>query len=56
MMLQILLECFWLINFKGINSFDYIEQIGSVNKDYTEQVLNEVFAENKMVLSVINTK
>ena len=42
--------------FKGINSFDYIEQIGSVNKDYTEQVLNEVFAENKMVLSVINTK
>ena len=42
--------------FKGIDSFDYIEQIGSVNKDYTEQVLNEVFAENKMVLSVINTK
>ena len=42
--------------FKGINSFDYIEQIGSVNKDYTEQILNEVFAENKMVLSVINSK
>ena len=40
--------------FKGINSFDYIEQIGTVSKEYAEQILNEVFDENKMVLSVVN--
>ena len=38
---------------KGINSFDYIELIDTVNKEYAEQVLKEVFDENKMVLSVI---
>ena len=40
--------------FKGINSFDYIEQIGTVSKEYAEQILNEVFDGNKMVLSVVN--
>ena len=39
--------------FKGINSFDYIELINTVNKEYAEQVLNEVFDENKMVLSIV---
>ena len=42
--------------FKGINSFDYIEQIGSISKQYAEQILNEVFDENKMVLSIVKGK
>ena len=41
--------------FKGINSFEYVEQIGSVNIQYVEQVLKEVFNENKMVLSVVRS-
>ena len=39
--------------FKEINSFDYIEQIMTVNSEYAYQVLNEVFDEKKMVLSII---
>ncbi len=39
--------------FKGINSFDYIEQIMTVNTEYAMQILKEVFDENKMVLSTI---
>ncbi len=40
--------------FKGINSFDYIEQIMTVNTEYAQQVLKEVFNENMMVLSVVS--
>ena len=39
--------------FKGINSFDYLEEIDSVNLDYAKQVLDEVFNEDRMVLSVV---
>ncbi len=39
--------------FKGINSFEYIEQIMLVNKEYAEQILKEVFNENSMVLSIV---
>ena len=39
--------------FKGINSFEYLEQADSVNLDYAKQVLDEVFNEGKMVLSVV---
>ena len=39
--------------FKGINSFDYLEEIDSVNVDYTKQVLEDVFKEESMVLSVV---
>ena len=42
--------------FKGINSFDYLEEISSINLDYVNQVLNEVFDESKMVLSIIRNK
>ena len=42
--------------FKGINTFDYIEKFEQVTKQYTEKVLNEVFSEDKMVLSVIKPK
>ena len=39
--------------FKGINSFDYLEEIDSVNLDYAKQVLDEVFNEDRMVLPVV---
>ena len=39
--------------FKGINSFDYLEEIESVNLEYATQILNEVFCDDKMVLSVV---
>ncbi len=42
--------------FKGINSFDFIELIGSINIDYVNQILNEIFDEKEMVLSVIKSK
>lgn len=41
--------------FKGINSFDYIEEINSINVEYLNQVLKDVFKENKMVLSIIKS-
>ncbi len=42
--------------FKGINSFDYIEQFQTVTAEYTKQILQEVFDEKKCILSVIKTK
>ena len=39
--------------FEGINSFEYIEEVAIINKEYVEQVLNEVFINEKMVLSII---
>ena len=39
--------------FKGINSFDYIDEIESVKVDYVYQVLKETFDDNNMVLSVV---
>lgn len=39
--------------FKGINSFDYIEMHKLVDKEYTEEILNQVFDENKMILSIV---
>lgn len=43
-------------SFKGINSFDYIEKYNTVTKEYTEQILKEIFDEEKMVVSVIKPK
>ena len=42
--------------FKGINSFDYLENHKQVTKEYTEEILNEVFDENKMILSIVKGK
>ncbi|MCI9000203.1 MAG: insulinase family protein [Clostridia bacterium] len=42
--------------FKGINSFDYLEQYRTVTKEYAQQVLNDVFDENKMVVSIVKGK
>ena len=41
---------------KNINSFDYIEKYNEVTKEYTEEVLKNVFKEDNMVMSVINCK
>ena len=43
-------------NFKGINSFDYIEKFNNVTKEFAEQILNEVFKEDKMALSIVRPK
>ena len=42
--------------FKGVNSFDYIENYSQVTKQYTEQILDEVLDKNKMVLSIVKGK
>ena len=39
--------------FKGINSFDYLEEIDAVSYEYTTQVFKELFEEKKMVLSIV---
>ena len=39
--------------FKGINSFDYLEQIQAVNVEYLNQLLKDVFKEEKMILSIV---
>ena len=41
---------------KKLNSFNYIEEYNTVTKEYTEEVLKNVFKEDKMVLSVIKCK
>ena len=38
---------------KEVNSFDYAEEYNQVTKEYTMQILNEVFNEDKIVLSII---
>ena len=39
--------------FKGINSFDYLEEFDSVNIEYVTGVLKDVFKEEKEVISII---
>ena len=39
--------------FKGINSFDYLENVEIVNLEYLNQILKDVFQERKMILSVV---
>ena len=39
--------------FNGINSFDYLEEIEGINVEYLEQILKDVFKEDKMVLSIV---
>ena len=42
--------------FKGINSFDYLEQYNSVSIEYAFSILQEVFDLNKMVISIVKGK
>lgn len=39
--------------FKGVNSFDYLEEYTNVTKEYTEEILKKVFNINKEILSVV---
>lgn len=39
--------------FRDINSFDYFEEFSSINKEYTEKILKELFVDSKKVVSVI---
>ena len=39
--------------FKGINSFDYLNEFEMVNREYAEQVLRKVFDEEKEVISIV---
>lgn len=42
-------------SFKGINSFDYLEEIEGITVEYLEQILKDVFKEEKMVLSIVKS-
>lgn len=42
--------------FKGINSFEYLENYNQITKEYAEQILKEIFKEEKQVLSIIKPK
>ena len=39
--------------FKGVDSFQYLEQMESIHLEDLTQVLEDVFDENKMVLSIV---
>lgn len=39
--------------FKKINSFEYIDEVIEIDKEYVEEILKDVFNEDKMVISVI---
>ena len=41
--------------FKGINSFEYIDEMNSINLDYTKQILEDVFVEKNMILSTVKS-
>ena len=41
--------------FKGINSFDYLEEINTINVEYLNQVLKDVFHKKNMILSVVKS-
>ena len=38
---------------KGIDSFDYLEEIDGVDIDFVNEVLKQYFVDDKMVLSVV---
>ena len=41
---------------KGINSFDYMTKFDEIDTNYLKEILNELFVENNMVMSVIKGK
>ena len=42
--------------FKGVNSFDYIEEYKLITEEYTKQILDEVFVEDNTVISIVKGK
>lgn len=39
--------------FKGVNSFEYLEEYNNVTKEYAESILKEVLSLDKEVLSIV---
>lgn len=44
---------FFADSVKGINSFDYIEKFGEIDKNYTQNLLKNIFEEKNEVFSII---
>lgn len=42
--------------FKGVNSFEYLEEYKHAKLEYTKQILDEVFDEEKTVISIVKNK
>ena len=42
--------------FKGVNSFDYIEEYKQITLEYTYEILKEVFLKDNTVISIIKNK
>lgn len=42
--------------FKGINGFEYLENYNQITKEYLEQILKEIFVEEKQVISIVSPK
>lgn len=42
--------------FKGINIFEFFEEFETITKEYTEQILKEVFDEKRKVISIVKGK
>ncbi len=40
-------------SFKGINSFDYLEEYNAIGKKFAQQILQEVFKEENEVISIV---
>jgi predicted Zn-dependent peptidase len=40
-------------HFKGVNSFDYLEEMKGITVEFLEQTLKDVFKEEKMILSIV---
>ena len=38
---------------KGINSFEYLDKFNRIDESYIKQILNNIFVEEKTILSVI---
>ena len=39
--------------FKGVNSFEYLEKYDEITKEYAEEILNEIFVEEREVKSIV---
>lgn len=42
--------------FKGVNSLDYLEEYNAVTKEYTEEIMKNIFKEEQMVISTVIPK
>ena len=42
--------------FKGINSYDYIQNYNQITKEYSEKILVENFDEEKQIISIVKGK